>query len=197
MQAFIENIVKTLDSDLITSCADAFKFLGFNKQDTFNEMKRIEGNENILFKDVTTIVTMGTVRGTNFLGEKFYTKMSPEGAKQFQDIVTKYGLKASSKGTEPNVLSIGRIMASMPVVTLKVRDVLIAGNALSAVGTLGDMDLRYAFPGGAALPVMAKDEKLFEQWVKWSISFSKTIKSQQTEEEVVSFANMLRSGAGD
>lgn len=128
----IENILKTLGSKNIESLKaedfDQFQYQGFDPMRIVASLAVVKKDKNVkdeeLVDDICKMVAIGMIKGS--VNDHNLTKMSDEGKKEINDLITKYGVqKGGGRGKSATVITFPRVMATFP--DIAVRMVAIIG----------------------------------------------------------------------
>jgi len=147
----------TTDS-VLSELMESYIFEGAAPFNLYEVMIKIEPSEAVLVKDVTNLIAVFVIRGTNF--GKFVQRMKGKGKQTFEELKEKYKLVnvAAQSAITPN-----RILSSFPYIVAKIRKML----KLPLVGK-NIINPAYASPSAASLMLTDSD---FKTWLNWFKSF--------------------------
>jgi hypothetical protein len=140
-------------------------------------------------KDVITMVSLAVLRGTNVT--KIKKKVSEKGKKQIDALVAAYKIMSSSKGSQKDVVSLGRVVATFPLVAA----MLIAKNPRlnTRLANLNqDLQPFLAFPGANAL-IPKSETRMHQEYEKFAQEFSKLVISKQDAKTQALFVEITKN----
>lgn len=170
LKLLTQTLLKEIEAMSVDDDIASFSYIGFSPEKLLATLQSIESNESALIKDVVSLLVLATLRGTNFA--KAVKKMDKGGAAKIASLAQKYRLKANASGGDADSITLTRLMAAFPLVTLMIR--IKCGSPFVGALPVG-LPAAFAFPSGAAL-IPADDDTRYKLWVTWAQSFNGVIK---------------------
>lgn len=151
-----------------------FAFQGFDPFDTLAALREKQKNKKQLAQDITALLHLANLRGT--LYEKTTKRMSETGSNRIKKIVSDYGISTSTRGAASDKLSIGRIAACFPQITMK----------LCADGHMRDLVFSDSLPRFYRFlqaPSLFPNAMYEMPWKQWAIAVDKIINPKREDKE--------------
>jgi len=176
--------INDIKSGVINSALKLYAYIGFSPLLCRLRVESQEKDKKVLVDDLTEITTLILSRGTKF--DKIFKNVKKEAIERGQSLTRKYGY--SKKAKSPHTITLARHTHTFPdlcvIVLFKNKDIRI----------LGDVPDRYprhlCFPGAPAIFPDEKKEEFMKGYLAWNANFSSTIKSNQSSETILRFANL-------
>jgi len=147
---------------------EEMKFVGKDIEDLIKALKSKETNPDNFAKDMTYLVTISCVRGTNL--SKISDRSTPEVKRKFETLVKKYGIISHAKAVPMKTPTLPRIVSMFPMLIAKVR--ITYPSQVSNIGeSVSGLPKQFWFPGGGAL----MDDKTLPIWLEWYETFCKVV----------------------
>lgn len=150
-------------------------YIGFNVFAALHQVRLIESDRTILNQDMTYLLLLVNNRGTNF--KKAMARMSEEGQTKIKALVKKYGLLKSTKDKDASKLSLGRLAACFPHITMK----LCADGHMRDLVPGDELPRHFKF---LQAPSLFSDNTYEEQWKTWARAANKILNPKAKEEDI-------------
>lgn len=151
---------------------DECKFLGKDIKDLIKAIQAKEGDKKTLMEDMSYLVMICTLRGTNM--EKIENRTGEKAKRHFATLKRKYGIVTHMKSVPMSTPTLPRIMSLFPVLCMKIR----REYNIPVIGVSGSLPAEYCFPGGGALMSPSR----LGMWLSWYESFCEVVKIEYVEE---------------
>jgi len=178
------SLIEGVKKALITQFISLYEYQGFDPFMCRMKVEAQERNKKLFIDEITELTVLILSRGTKF--DKAFKNSRAEAIARGKDLIQKYGYKRKPKSSDDASLS--RHVHTFPDVCARV----LANDKVRVIGEVpARLPRNYCFPGAAALFTKAMREgDSWGHYIEWSKSFSRVIKSNQSDEVISRYAEI-------
>lgn len=174
-----------IDDVEATSFKELFEYQGFNIFAILGEMHKLAGETKFLIRDVTALISLVLLRGTNV--NLIMSRISKDASDVVSDLITKYKIQTvkNNKDMRSDTITLPRIVNCFP----KIASQLAERGFFREARTVNGMKNKYKFYGASAI---IDNEEDFNKYLEWAIINTKVMNSKSKGADVLKFTKIAR-----